>query len=73
MTAPDPEPDEIPAAPSGTVQPGETPPASSQMTEGLAHQTATSSSGISWGFVIAILVLVLLIGGGAIAAGISYL
>ncbi|MHA3703453.1 DUF6480 family protein [Jatrophihabitans sp. YIM 134969] len=71
-TSPDPDPDETPSLPGGSVSPGDTPPSSSQ-TSGVTHQEAPPASGISWGFVIAILLVVVLIGGGAIAAAISYL
>jgi hypothetical protein len=71
-TSPDPDPDRTPDLPGGSVPPGETPPSSSQ-TSGVSHQEAPPASGISWGFVIAIVVVVVLIGGGAVAAAISLL
>lgn len=72
LASPDPDPADTPALDHGGVQPGDTPPASSQA-GGVTHQEAPPASGISWGFVIAIVFIVVLIGGGAIAAAISYL
>jgi hypothetical protein len=72
LASPDPEPVDTPSLTGGSVEPGETPPSSSQ-TSGVSHQEVPPAPGISWGFVIAIVLVVVIIGGGAIAAAISYL
>ncbi|MBB4689125.1 DUF6480 family protein [Amycolatopsis jiangsuensis] len=59
MTAPGPEPDEVPGLePGGSVRPGDTPPDAGQ-TSGLSHPQPMPSRKLPIGWLIVIVVLVL--------------
>ncbi|MEU4674010.1 DUF6480 family protein [Amycolatopsis sp. NPDC023774] len=73
MTAPGPEPNEVPGLePGGSVTPGDTPPDAGQ-TSGLSHPQPMPSRKLPAGWLIVLAVFVFLVAAFFIVLGLGYL